>query len=117
VTFVLADWILRIAMATVIIWRKRSPSGALAWLVVVAFVPLIGALLYFLVGENRLGWRRLSRHQSVVQRADFQHSDPGRFSSVWQPRLSEIQGVISGRRQSGETAHAASLASSLAILR
>ena len=99
-TLVLADWSVRIVIAGVIIWRKRSPSAALAWLVVVAFIPVVGAILYVLIGENRLGWRRLSRHQSVAQHLESLQLRPERFAAVWQPPLSEVHQMIAGLAES-----------------
>ena len=46
----LAEWIIRIVMAAIIVPRRRPPAATLAWLAVVAFLPLPGALLYFLIG-------------------------------------------------------------------
>jgi cardiolipin synthase len=41
---------------------RRPPSGvALAWMVLVAFLPLIGVMLYLLIGERRVGLRRARR--------------------------------------------------------
>ena len=41
---------------------RRPPTGvALAWLVLVAFLPFVGALFYLLVGERRVGLRRARR--------------------------------------------------------
>ena len=51
---ILVEWLVRFSMAPIIIVRKRSPPVALAWLAIVAFLPVIGAAIYFLVGENRL---------------------------------------------------------------
>ena len=53
-----AEWAVRLVMFVVIVIRKRSSNAALAWLVVVAFVPFLGAVAYFLFGEVRLGRRR-----------------------------------------------------------
>jgi cardiolipin synthase len=60
---VIAEWSLRLAMLPIIVSRQRGSSDAtLAWLVVVFFMPWIGSVLYFLVGEIRLGKRRLTRY-------------------------------------------------------
>lgn len=53
-----AEWVVRLIMFVVIVIRKRSSNAALAWLVVVAFVPFLGAAAYLLFGEVRLGRRR-----------------------------------------------------------
>ncbi|NIP79997.1 MAG: hypothetical protein GWM90_12550, partial [Gemmatimonadetes bacterium] len=38
------EWGVRLIMFVVVVTRKRSAATALAWLVVVAFVPFAGAL-------------------------------------------------------------------------
>lgn len=55
----LLDWALRLALAVHIIMRRRAVTASLAWLAVLVFVPLIGLVLYLLIGETRLGRRRL----------------------------------------------------------
>lgn len=62
VAILVADWGVRLAMIPIILTRQRSSTAALAWLVVVLFMPWFGSLLYFLVGEIRLGKRRLARY-------------------------------------------------------
>src|SRR6185436_19267790 len=64
----LGEWIVRIVMGTIIVLRKRSPTASLSWLVVVAFLPLLGALFYLLIGENRLGRRRSKKHHAAALR-------------------------------------------------
>ncbi len=65
--FLLAEWSVRLVMFVVVVLRKRSPSSALLWLVVVAFLPFVGTVAYFLVGENRLGRRRRVEYQQVEE--------------------------------------------------
>lgn len=63
-----AEWAVRLVMFVVIVTRKRSSNAALAWLVVVAFVPFVGAAAYLLFGEIRLG-RYRSRLYADLGRA------------------------------------------------
>lgn len=55
--FFITEWILRLGMGVLILLRRRSPATALAWLVVIGFVPVVGVIAYLLVGETRLGRR------------------------------------------------------------
>ncbi|MFO7892241.1 MAG: cardiolipin synthase [Longimicrobiales bacterium] len=57
-----AEWVVRLTMFVVIVTRKRAANAALAWLVVVAFVPFVGAVAYLMFGEVRLGKRRSERY-------------------------------------------------------
>ncbi len=57
----LADLAIRMGLALRVIMRKRAASVTLAWLVVILFLPLVGAVIYLLFGENRLGEKRAER--------------------------------------------------------
>lgn len=86
---IVSEWLLRIAMAPIIILRKRSPAVALAWLVVVAFVPLLGAIVYFLLGENRLAKRHSARRQSLNRRFHVPGDGSPAYLRIVQPLLKE----------------------------
>jgi len=66
------EWCVRLAVGLLIVLRRRAATAALAWLVVVAFVPLFGAAAYFLVGENRLGRRRVKKYERIIR--DVRHA-------------------------------------------
>ena len=61
-----AEWVVRIVMFVVVVTRKRSANAALAWLVVVAFVPFLGAVGYLLFGEIRLGRYRSRQYLDLA---------------------------------------------------
>jgi len=46
----------------VVVTRRRQPTSAMAWLLVIFFEPWIGLVLYLLVGTYRLPRRRTERH-------------------------------------------------------
>lgn len=82
-----AEWVVRLLMFVVVVTRKRSTAPALAWLAVVAFVPFLGAIAYFLLGEVRLGRRRSARYQRLL---DAVRTDPElrrQFAAAGQPAL------------------------------
>ncbi len=54
----LVDLTVRIGLSIRIIMRKQAVSVSFAWLVVVLMIPFLGAIIYLLFGENRLGERR-----------------------------------------------------------
>jgi len=56
-----ADLAVRIGFSLRIIMRKRAASVSIAWLVVILLIPIGGAIIYLLFGENRLGERRAHR--------------------------------------------------------
>jgi cardiolipin synthase len=76
---------LHVAVACVILLRRgRKPAVATAWIVTVMAVPILGVLLYLLVGESRVGRRRARRHAEIVAKVDrpevHLHQDPRSMS-------------------------------------
>lgn len=65
-----ADWIIRIGLAVRIIMRRASVPVSLAWLLIVLFMPFVGFVVYLLVGENRLGRRRVRRFNELTAGID-----------------------------------------------
>src|SRR5207248_1369684 len=64
----LADLLIRVGLSLRVI-RRRLPVGtSLAWLAVILIFPFVGACLYLLVGEYRLG-RSRSRRAADLARA------------------------------------------------
>jgi len=61
-----SEWIIRIIMIAVILRRRFTPSTALAWLVLVMFLPELGLFVYLLLGVNHLGRRRAHSHRLAV---------------------------------------------------
>ena len=62
-------WVICAAMVPVILRRQLAPGASLAWLGIVFLHPYIGATLYLLVGEPRLGPRRIARHRELMLQA------------------------------------------------
>jgi cardiolipin synthase A/B len=58
-------------MGVVIILQRRSPAATIAWLLVLAFLPIIGWLIYRIIGPLRLERRKLRRQVSrkVIEEA------------------------------------------------
>ncbi len=65
--FFFTELILRLVMVVVVVRRRRSAPIALAWLGVIAFVPVVGVVAYFFVGENRLGQRRAAAYAEAMK--------------------------------------------------
>lgn len=51
----------------------RDPASRIAWVVVIASIPLAGVLLYILFGEVNIGRKRVEHHRNVLSRMP----DPG----------------------------------------
>jgi len=70
---VASEWVIRLVMLPVIVIRKQKPATALAWLAIIFFEPWIGLALYLLLGEIRLGRRRLALRRR--RRGEFAQSE------------------------------------------
>lgn len=64
--WVISGWVIRLVMLP-IVTHRRSPTAALAWLMIIFFQPWFGLLMYLLIGENRLPRRRVKRHVRRLQ--------------------------------------------------
>jgi cardiolipin synthase len=62
----LADLAIRVGLSLRVIMRKREASVTLAWLVVILLLPFVGAVIYLLLGENRLGQKRAAHAAASV---------------------------------------------------
>ncbi len=73
-TVVLHQWLLPIALvlvefaviARILLRPHRDPASRIAWLVVVAVLPVLGILAYLLLGEVNIGRRRVERLRAVL---------------------------------------------------
>ncbi|MEJ2186187.1 MAG: cardiolipin synthase [Gemmatimonadota bacterium] len=95
-----AEWIVRLAMFVIIVIRKRSATTALAWLMVVAFLPFVGAVAYFMFGETRLGRRRTLAYQHWEDSLSRAPAVWKRLSTEWQAELEEPYRTLSDLAES-----------------
>jgi cardiolipin synthase A/B len=64
--YYLSEWAIRVVMLFVVP-RKRHPNSAMAWLLVVFFLPWPGLLMYMMLGRYRLPKRRIEQHGEFLQ--------------------------------------------------
>jgi cardiolipin synthase A/B len=64
--YYLSEWIIRVVMLFVVP-RKRTPNSAMAWLLVVFFLPWPGLILYLMLGRYRLPRRRIEQHGEFLE--------------------------------------------------
>ncbi len=60
---VVADVVVRLFLIARVILRRTPVPDTLAWVVLLLVVPFISVFLYLLIGEHRLGTRRLARYE------------------------------------------------------
>jgi cardiolipin synthase len=63
------EFLTRLAFVVFILLRRRPHTAStLAWIIVIVVLPLAGIIGYLLVGEVRLGRRRIQRHRDIIER-------------------------------------------------
>jgi cardiolipin synthase len=63
------DLTIRIGLSVRILMRGNTVGVTFAWMTIVLAVPYLGAVLYLLLGELRLGERRLRRAREVIEQS------------------------------------------------
>ncbi|MCG8511553.1 MAG: PLDc N-terminal domain-containing protein, partial [Rhodospirillales bacterium] len=63
---IIGEWGIRIVMVPVILRRRFESSTAMAWLLLIFFLPWVGLPVYWLVGVSFLGKRRARSHRRVM---------------------------------------------------
>lgn len=67
----LLDFLIRIGLAImVLLQRRRTPEARLGWIMLLLGLPFIGTVIFVLVGETRLGRRRIARHRTIREALD-----------------------------------------------
>jgi cardiolipin synthase len=61
------DLVIRIGLSVRVIMRRRPVGVSLAWLMIILSFPFLGAFIYLLFGELRLGSRRARRAEIIHQ--------------------------------------------------
>jgi cardiolipin synthase len=63
------DLAIRIGLSLRILMRSNMVGVTFAWMTIVLAVPYLGALLYLLIGERRLGEHRTGRARQVIEQS------------------------------------------------
>src|SRR5262249_21070210 len=94
-----------LAIAVRVIMQRPAPGVALAWLLLTASLPFGGAVIYFLIGERRIGARRelgVRRLRAAFESIDELESRQGFADIDWSRHPPAARGLDSlGRRAVG----------------
>jgi cardiolipin synthase len=75
-----AAFVVSILLCVRVVWAKGTrPNAALAWIATLLALPVVGALFYLIIGENRVGAIRRRRHARIVRAGcapDSEWKDP-----------------------------------------
>ncbi|MAC18604.1 MAG: cardiolipin synthase [Phycisphaerae bacterium] len=67
----LGDFLVRMSLAIwVLAQKRRSPESRIGWILLLLGLPFIGTVIFLLVGETRLGRRRIDRHRRIREALD-----------------------------------------------
>lgn len=80
--YAITEWVIRIGMVPVVLRRRFQPVTSLAWLALIFFLPLVGVVVYLLVGVRYLGRRRARTHRQVVGASPL----PERLAQLYRER-------------------------------
>lgn len=58
-------WILVVATTLRIVTKRRPTTFVVAWMLIIYILPVLGVILYFLLGETHLGQQRVKRAQEM----------------------------------------------------
>ncbi|MDE0888616.1 MAG: cardiolipin synthase [Phycisphaerales bacterium] len=65
---ILAEFVFRIGLVIMILSRRRiEPTTRLSWIILLLAIPVIGSIIYLLVGETRFGRQRIARHRRIIE--------------------------------------------------
>ena len=71
--------VLIVLVAAVLISTNRKPSSAIAWILAVIFIPVLGILFFLLVGFGKLPRRRRDKQREVCAKPSW----PEPMGSIW----------------------------------
>ncbi len=93
------------ALCVVIVLEKRSPVSTLAWVLGLAFLPVVGLLFYFFFGPRRLTRKRMRHHRSRAHVRKELASERGKGDDVVIPLRMQLATLA--MRSSGSMAQTA----------
>jgi len=77
----------RLALVARVVMRRRPINATLAWVSILLFAPFLGQFLYLLIGESRLGSRRLKRYERLSKSLEQE------AISLWRHRCLAMEAV------------------------
>jgi cardiolipin synthase A/B len=94
VAVIIVEWAIRLVMLGVIIARPRKPVVSLAWLAFIMLVPWLGALLYLLIGDRRLGYKRRRRYARELTLHHASRHPGVHRTFITKPQIDEHQRAV-----------------------
>lgn len=93
--FVGGEYVLRVIIVLILLGRRHISSDLrITWIILVLAFPIIGWVLYLLIGRTQIGGRRVSHHKDVQERVAALACHPSR-----DPELSATLELTRSQRQ------------------
>lgn len=90
----LLHWAVVLGVAVRVISRRRSQGVSLAWLAVLAWLPIVGVILYVMVGESWVSRGRAKRMRDLAESAKARFDALGPFAATEDPALLPFLGPL-----------------------
>ena len=100
------DFLVKLAIGARVIMQRRPTGETLAWIMVVFSMPVLGPLLYLMLGELRLGRRRAGRFTELTKPLmswlhDIRRAEPGRLEFARGRLQAACRNVRADNRRAG----------------
>lgn len=63
----ITDIAIRVVLGLYVVYRRRPVAVTLAWLVIIAFLPIVAVFVYLMVGDTPLGVRRARQYEAFTK--------------------------------------------------
>ncbi len=87
-----------ILIAVLIVLENRNPSRTVAWLLILVIVPVLGFILYILVGRNMRKKRKVKRHLQDTDMLELNAIIENQLKMLQEPEYKIHQNIYSHKR-------------------
>lgn len=95
-------WLVALALILRVMFSKKTVESTFAWIFIIMLVPYIGAVIYLLIGELRMGRKREARLKQIVK--PYWHwisAAAERFPVCWKDQIIRAQTLHTLATRSG----------------
>lgn len=88
--FFLVYWLLMVVITLRIVMRRRPTTYVVAWMLVIYFLPIVGIVLYLLLGETHLGQQRAQRARKMKPKIEHFIHKIREFPAIFTSNVSPV---------------------------
>ena len=90
----LVYWLIVVSTTLRIVFKRRPTTYVIAWMLVIYILPLVGVILYFLLGEVHLGQQRVKRAQKMRPAISKFINQLSNFPDIFTNKVSQVSRPI-----------------------